>query len=185
MPNEARRESPFPEVAHPPLAPLHDVVRRLERAGLVCALGGSALLAHLHLIREVRDWDVTAEADLATIRKALGGLPGEEFGESGVHADHKLTLAGMDVEVIARLAFRTARGVCRIPTRVSARVNGIPIASPEAWAIAYALLERSDKAEMLFGHLATAGAEREVCEAILAQPLPDPLAARLRSLHFK
>ena len=151
----------------------------------MCALGGSALLAHLHLIREVRDWDVTVEADLAEIRAALGALPGQEFGESGVHADHKLTLAGMDVEVIARLAFRTARGVCRIPTRVSARVNGIPMASPEAWAVAYALLERADKAELLFGHLATAGAKREACEALLAQPLPDPLAARLRSLPLK
>ncbi len=185
MPSERPGASPFPDVAYPPLAPLIDVIARLERAGIECALGGSALLAHLHLTREVRDWDVTAEADLAEIRVALGGLPGEEFGESGVHADHKLALTGLDVEVIARLAFRTARGVCRIPTRISARVEGIPMASPEAWAVAYALLERADKSELLFGYLARSGAEREVCEAFLAQPLPDPLAARLRRLPFK
>lgn len=185
MPSELSGASPFPDVAHPPLAPLVDVIAHLERAGLKCALGGSALLAHLHLIREVHDWDVTAEADLAGIRAALGGLPGEEFGESGVHADHKLTLAGMDVEVISHLTFRTARGICRIPTRISARVQGIPMASPECWAVAYALLERADKAELLFGYLESHGAEREASEAILAQPLPDPLAARLRRLPFK
>jgi hypothetical protein len=172
-------------VVHPPLAPLLEVVARLERAGLVCALGGSGLLAQLRLIGEVRDWDVTAEADLAAIRAALGDLSGEEFGESGVHADHKLTLAAIDVEVIARLAFRTARGVCRIPTRISARVGGIPIASPEAWAVAYTLLDRTDKAELLFGHLAVHGADRGACEALLAQPLAEPLAERLRGLPFK
>jgi len=185
VPNDPGRGDPFPRIAHPPLAPLLDVIARLEGAGLTCALGGSALLAHLHLIHEVRDWDVTAEADPPAIRAALADLPAEEFGESGVHADHKLTLAGIDVEVIARLAFLTAGGVCRIPTRISERVHGIPMASPEAWAVAYTLLERAEKAELLFGHLATHGADREVCAALLAQPLPEPLARRVATLHFK
>lgn len=185
MPSDRAGTSPFPDASHPPLPPLIDVIARLERAGLTCALGGSALLAHLQLIHEVHDWDVTVDADLAAIRAALGDLTGEEFGESGVHADHKLELTGIDVEVIAHLAFRTAAGVCRIPTRISARVLGLPMASPEAWAVAYALLERTDKAEKLFGHLTRNGADREVCEAILDQPMPEPLAMRLRRLPFK
>jgi hypothetical protein len=185
VPNDPGPAPAFPRIVHPPLAPLFEVIARLERAGLTCALGGSALLAHLHLIREVRDWDVTAEADLPAIRAALADYPAEEFGESGVHVDHKLTFSGIEVEVIARLAFRTALGVCRIPTRISERVHGIPMASPEAWAVAYTLLERAEKAELLFGHLATHGADREVCEALLVQPLPEPLARRVESLSFK
>ncbi|HTK31630.1 MAG TPA: hypothetical protein VL332_06670 [Candidatus Saccharimonadaceae bacterium] len=180
--DSARERSPFPGVAHPPLDTLRDVIARLERASIACALGGSAVLARISLTREIHDWDVTADADLDTLAAVLAEYPAERFGSSGVHADHKLTLIGGEVEVIARFAFKVEGGVVRIPTFVAERVADLPLASPVAWAAAYTLLGREAKADALFGALTKRGADREVVDALLAQPLPQPLAERLRGL---
>jgi hypothetical protein len=171
-------------VAHPPLDTLRALIARLESQHIVCALGGSAVLARLSLTREIHDWDVTADADLETLAAVLAEYPAERFGSSGVHADHKLTLIGGEVEVIARFAFKVEGGVVHIPTRVAERVADLPLASPVAWAAAYTLLGREAKADALFGALATRGAEREVVDALLTQPLPRPLAERLRGLRL-
>ena len=54
----------------PPLRPLLVLVERLERAGIVVALGGSGLLATLGLTDAVRDWDLTTDAGLDAVRTA-------------------------------------------------------------------------------------------------------------------
>jgi hypothetical protein len=175
--------SPDPHrVETPPLENLRRVLERLASAQIPHALGGSALLASLGLAARVHDWDVTADADIDALVGLLRDFAGERFDSSGVHADHKLTLFGGEVEVIARFALRSDAGVFRVPLRVSGAWRGQPIASPEAWAVAYALMGRDAKAETLFAHLDRNGARADVVEAILAQPLPESIARRLESL---
>ena len=70
----------------------------------------------------------------------------------------------------------------RIPTIVSARREGIPLGSPEAWAVAYALLERPEKSQRLLQWLQARGADARAVVRLLAEPLPVPLAARLAAL---
>jgi len=174
----------------PPLAPLRAVLERLDGAGIACAIGGSALLVSLGLARAARDWDVTTDAAIETLDERFAGVPHERFGASGIHADHKLVFEGGAVELIARFAFVTDAGVCRIPTAVAARWNGLPMGSPEAWAVAYALLARdpregagrAGKAAALFAHVARTGADPDVVTRLLEQPLPAELADRLRAL---
>src|SRR5262245_13134478 len=92
-------------VDHPSLESLQQAVARLRRAGIPCALGGSGLLAALGLVDHVRDWDVTAEGDVAEIAALFADLPHELAGNSGIHADHKVMLPGEDLEVIVNFAF--------------------------------------------------------------------------------
>ena len=166
----------------PPRPPLLDVVRRLEDGGLVVALGGSGLLGALGLATEARDWDLTTDAAEPDVAARLAGLEIERFGPSGLHADHKLRVAGGAVEVICRFAIRSGGNVVHIPTVVRARVEGIPIGSPEAWAAAYALLGRAEKSERLLAWLAANGADAGVIARLLAEPLPAALSAALTAL---
>lgn len=166
----------------PPAGPLLAAVPRLEAAGLVVALGGSGLLAALGLASEAHDWDLTTDAAPDEVAAALFGLEIERVGASGIHADHKVRLEGGVVEIICGFAICAGDAVVRVPTIVSARAQGIPLGSPEAWAVAYALLGREEKCTRLMRWLAARGADAAVVASLLAEPLPPPLAERLRSL---
>ena len=179
-------------VNHPSLSSLQDAVGRLRGAGIPCALGGSGLLAALGLVDHVRDWDVTAEGDLAAIAALFADRPHELAGNSGIHADHKVMLPGEDLEVIVNFAFDVEGPVLRIPTIVSGSWHGVPLASPEAWAVAYALMgeyegvaQRRARADLLFAHLEKNGADPDAMRLLLAQPLPEFLVRRLIALPLK
>jgi hypothetical protein len=176
-------------VAHPPLEPLHAALARLAAAGIPHALGGSGLLASLGLVDRVNDWDVTCDTDLDTLAALFADQPHERFGNSGCHADHKLNLEGGGIELIAGFAFFVEGGIVRIPTRVTGHWNGLPVGSPEGWAVAYAIMgeldaapRRTERAERILTRLAVQGADAETIAFLLAQPLPERLAARLASL---
>ncbi len=181
-----------PAIDHPPLPPLHAALARLVAAGIPHALGASGLLAANGLADVVHDWDVTCEADLDTLRRVFADVPHETYGNSGCHADHKLNLESNGIELIANFAFFVDGGVVRIPTLVSGTWNGVPLGSLEGWAVAYSLMgaleggpkqaQRAARGEMLFTHLAAHGADRASVAALLSQPLPAPMRARLESL---
>jgi hypothetical protein len=166
----------------PPLEPLQALVGRLERAGIVVALGGSGLLAALGLTDTIRDWDLTTDAGLDPVLAALAGEPAEHHGSDELHADQKLMLAEGTIEVILGFAFHTERGVVRIPTVVSGRWERIPLGSPEGWAVAYHLLGRPEKSEALWRALGSRGADPQVVARLLREPLAPALARRLGDL---
>lgn len=179
-------------VALPPVAPLRAALARLAGAGVPHALGGSGLLAAYGLVDRVNDWDVTVDADLDTLAALFADQPRERFGNSGCHADHKLNLDGNGIELIARFAFFVEGGVVRIPTRVTREWNGLPVGSPEGWAVAYAIMgeldqapRRTERSERLLAWLAANGADAEALAFLLAQPLPAALAARLAALPLR
>lgn len=169
-------------VSAPPFAPLGDRIGRLEHAGLVVALGGSGLLAALGLADRVRDWDLTTDASQQQVTAALAGEPYQASGGDALHADHKLAFSEGLVEVILGFAFHTASGVVRIPTLVSERRDGVPLGSPEGWAVAYHLLGRDAKSEKLFDYLGKRGADPLARVRLMAEPLPPEIAARLAAL---
>lgn len=166
----------------PALGPLAVIVGRLEGAGITVAIGGSGLLAALGLTDTVRDWDLTTDAGLDPVLAALAGERVEHQGSDELHADQKLMLAGGTIEVILGFAFHTGRGVVRIPTLVTGRWEGLPLGSPEAWAVAYHLLGRHEKSETLWRALGSRGADRAAVTRMLREPLPPALATRLGNL---
>jgi hypothetical protein len=163
----------------PPLEPLLEVVARLGHAGIACALGGSGLLAALGLADVVHDWDLTAEAPLERLFPAARGFAWTTAGASGVHADAKLMLPELEIEIIARFAFRAPAGVVRVPTIVTRHWRGVPVGSPEAWLAAYHLLGRPAKRDLLADHLRAHGCDRAAVARLLAEPLPPELAEML------
>jgi hypothetical protein len=169
----------------PDLAPLLDLVRLLEARGVVVALGGSGLLAALGLTQRVGDWDLTTDAELDLVLEAVAGMAHERCGSSGIHVDHKLRLRGGEIEVIVGFAIRWNGAVARIPTLVTGQWHDVPVGSPEAWAVAYALLGRPEKSALLFDHLARHGADRAAVERFDSVAIPEELGLRLRSLPLR
>jgi len=168
------------------------LVETLERAGVACVLGGSGLLMALGLVDEARDWDLQTDASDETVRAALAGYRTTHHGNDALHADSKVVIPEAHAEVICRFAFFAPWGVVHLPALRSGAWHGVPLARPEVWAVAYALLaagERSprrlERSELLFNWLANAGADPAVKNALVAQPLPPPLAARLASLPLR
>ena len=52
---------------HPSFEVLKEISERLKNANIKHALGGSGLLAHLRLVNEVRDWDLTTDASFKEV----------------------------------------------------------------------------------------------------------------------
>jgi hypothetical protein len=166
----------------PPVEPLIEVVERLEGLGVVSALGGSGLLAALGLADRVRDWDLTTDAPLQQVLAAVHGLPHESVGSDHLHADSKLMLSDRAVEIISRFAFHAPKGVVRIPTVVTGRWQDLPLGSPEAWAVAYDLLDRPAKRDLLLTHVRERGHDPGIVRRLLAEPLPEGISRALASL---
>jgi hypothetical protein len=188
----AHTEPAAPGLRLPSIPPLRALTSRLDEAGIAWAVGASGLLASLGLVDEVNDWDVQVDVDPDGVRALFADLVYEFHGHGGCHADWKLAFAEARTELIPRFAFFVPGGVVRVPLAVSGHWRGLPIASPEGWACAYWLMgeydepslraRRADRAERLFAHLEREGADRGRTEAMLAEPLPERLAARLRAL---
>ena len=169
MPDEAS----VPDgIATPPLAGALSIVARLERAGITVALGGSGLLAALGLETNVHDWDLTTDAPRGNVEAALQGIAWEHKGSDERHADEKLMIPALELEIIRGFAFFTPAGIVRIPTIVTRRWAGLPVGSPECWAVAYHLLGRFAKRDRLMQWLARHGADRAIVETLRSQPLP-------------
>ena len=185
-------EAGAPDLELPPIEPLRRITDRLDAAGIEWGVGASGLLASLGLVDEVNDWDVQVEAEPDAVRALFADLPYVFHGHGGCHADWKLVFAEARTEVIPRFAFFVPAGIVHVRLSVSRHWRGLPIASPEGWACAYWLMgeydepslreRRAARAESLLAHLERTGADRARTEAMLAEPLPEPLAARLRAL---
>jgi hypothetical protein len=185
-------EAGAPGLALPPLEPLRRITDRLDAARIEWGVGASGLLASLGLVDRVNDWDVQVEAGPDAVRALFTDIPHVFHGHGGCHADWKLAFETARTEVIPRFAFFAPAGIVRVRLSVSRHWRGLPIASPEGWACAYWLMgeydepslreRRAERAERLFAHLAREGADRARLEALLAEPLPESLARRLRAL---
>jgi hypothetical protein len=168
------------------------LVAALERAGVGCVLGGSGLLMALGLVDEVHDWDLQTDASDDEVRAALAGYETTHHGNDALHADSKVVVPAAHAEVICRFAFFAPAGVVRLPALASGAWRGVPLASPEVWAVAYALLaagegsaRRLERSERLFSRLSAHGADSAAVRALVAEPLPPPLAARLAALPVR
>jgi hypothetical protein len=193
---EAVITRPTPEeaagVKHPPLFGLLTLTERLDAAGIAWAVGGSALLASLGLVDQVNDWDVQVHSDPEPLREMFADVPHVFHGHGGCHADWKLAFETQATELIPRFAFFVPGGVVRIPLHVSRHWSGLPVASPEGWACAYALMgefdepglraRRAERADRLFGWLSANGTDRARLAELMNEPLPSALRARFELL---
>lgn len=164
---------------------LRPVVERLTSAGVELALGGSGLLLSLGLVQQVRDWDLNTDAPLEQVEAALGAAPraAAPHGDGPYASAYRLDLnpGGQPVDLMGRFAVRTESGICHMPTVVSGTWRGIPVGSPEVWAVAYRLIGRPQKADLLSAFLAREGARPQVTARLLQEPLPAPVRAEVEA----
>ncbi|MEO6714591.1 MAG: TOPRIM nucleotidyl transferase/hydrolase domain-containing protein [Mycobacteriales bacterium] len=139
----------------PPVDIVAAVVTALTQRGAVAAVGGSGLLAALGLAEIVRDWDVTTDADEATVEEALDSI-GVHYQQLAAgdrqfrtRARYVIAAASHDIDVLVGFALDDGQRVIELPTRVTREWRGLPIADPAVWAEAYRLLGRADHAESL------------------------------------
>ncbi|HYF92771.1 MAG TPA: hypothetical protein VD969_11060 [Symbiobacteriaceae bacterium] len=160
----------------PPLGPLHKVYYTFKSAGVEVALGGSGLLYSLGLIDTVRDWDLTTDATTDHVMAALGALPWAQAptGDQAYATACRLHITpdGADIDLMAGFAIRCESGVVRLPTIVCGALEGVPVGSPEVWAVAYWLMGRHPKADLLNAYIRRQGFRSEIQAIMLAQPLP-------------
>jgi hypothetical protein len=168
---------------HPDIAPLLAVTQALTAAGIESALGGSGLLHSLGLIAEVRDWDLTTEASLEQVQRALAAFPLDfpEHAGGRYATGYRIAICagGVDIDLMGTFAVRTAAGVCHLPTLTCGMWQGVPVGSPEVWAVAYRLMERHPKADLLSEYLRARGARADAVRRLLAEPLPPGLRAEV------
>ncbi|MDR6225804.1 hypothetical protein [Desmospora profundinema] len=169
---------------------LKRVSKVMEEADLVHALGGSGLLYALGIQKRVNDWDLTTEASLNEVKDALsaqGILYERREGGTLFASSFRLVILGGEgeMDLIGGFAIQSDAGVCRIPTVSRFHWNGIPVGSPEVWAVAYALMGRRNQADSLFRYVTEVGADRGMIEFLLQQPLPTDVYRRVRKWPFE
>lgn len=139
---------------HPPLRVVQAVHRDLAARGQV-VLGGSGLLHALGLVDSVADWDLVTDvpaeqvagvlADRSLVAQRLGGdLPG--FATAALF---RVDAGDHQIDVLVDFAIRVAGRVTAIPARPWRTWQGMTLARPEDWALAYELMGREEKAALL------------------------------------
>ncbi|WP_226003149.1 hypothetical protein [Paenibacillus sp. BJ-4] len=158
---------------------LYVVTEKFEQFGISYALGGSGLLYSLGLTTSVSDWDVMTEATKDSVMNALQNYEVEETisGDYPYGTEYKLLVHNKNpkVEIIGRLAIHTNKGLCRMPSISVSEWNGIQVASPEVWYVAYALMNRKEKADLLLSFLKGKGANKETIKILMNEPLSDEI----------
>lgn len=142
-------------MAIPPTDTAARIVAALEPIGAPVAIGGSGLLAALGLTDDVRDWDVTIDAEPDAVRAALTaagyGYVDRTSTEPPYATAARLVVDAGDHEVDVVVGFALVDGAraTPIPVAVTGHWRGLPIADPATWERAYRLLGRTGKADLL------------------------------------
>jgi len=163
---------------------LQVIISKFRECRLKAALGGSGLLYALGLTEVVHDWDLTTNEPLHEVMRCLNGfhvIEKRRVSET-FRSEYILALPDEDIEIIGGYAIRCGREICHLPSIIGGAWRDVPMASPEVWAVAYDLMGRLDKAELLFGYLQRAGVSRYALELLLEEPLPSALRARLEAM---
>ncbi|NOV02277.1 hypothetical protein [Paenibacillus planticolens] len=171
----------------PDIESLAAVCEKFEQMGISYSLGGSGLLLSLGLVNSVRDWDVMTEAPKDRALKALQNYEVEEItsGDYPFGSEYKLFIGNVNpqVEVLGCFSIYSDKGLCRMPSIPLSRWNGIQVGSPEVWYVAYALMDRMDKAALLLSFLKETGANKEILGKLMNEPLPHAILQEIESLN--
>ncbi|EKP94085.1 hypothetical protein [Thermaerobacter subterraneus] len=169
------------------------MIRTLTQAGCPVVLGGSGLLASLGLVDRVRDWDLVTDAPLERVLAAVPVIQGWS-GSLQVRRHPPFAsrffirwtpVPGSEprrsVDLIGGFAIRTAGGICHLPALQGGTWQDVPIASPEVWLVAYRLMNRHDRADLLAGYLRHHGFAPDRVRRLLQEPLPDAVRRELKA----
>lgn len=140
--------------AHPPLRVVQAVFADLAARGRV-VLGGSGLLHALSLVDAVGDWDLVTDVPPEQVARLLAarGLTAERLGGDvpgfATAALFRVDAGDHQIDVLVDFAIRAGGAVTAIEPRPWRTWQGMTLARPEDWAMAYELMGRAEKAALL------------------------------------
>lgn len=165
------------------------VTSQLESSNINYALGSSGMLLSLGLTDNVNDWDIMTDAPKEQILKALQPFTIKETtgAEYPFGTEYKLAIHENDpqVEILGNFAIFSDQYLCKMPTWATATWQGVQVSAPEVWFVAYSLMERTSKADLLLDYLKSQPANREVIKLLMKQPLPQFIAQQLEVIMQK
>jgi hypothetical protein len=134
---------------------LYPITTRLEENNISYALGGSGMLYYLNLIDTVNDWDLIVECPKEKLLEAIHEFDWVE-GRSGDYpfaSQYRISISSIHIDFIGYFALHTEKGIFRLPLENIGKWDGINISSPEIWYVAYSLMKRENKANIIMEYL--------------------------------
>lgn len=147
---------------------IKDLVRitdELKESGISYALGGSGLLHALGLVEQVNDWDLLVECPKEKLLKVIQGYSWQEqlSGDGLFASEYRIQVVPLSIDFIGYFALRSTKGIVKLPLekgddegKGNVKGNtwhGIPLSTPETWYVAYKMMGRKSKAELLYNYL--------------------------------
>ncbi|MEK3786935.1 MULTISPECIES: hypothetical protein [Paenibacillus] len=133
------------------------IIRRFEENELAYSLGGSGMLYYLGLTDAVNDWDLIVDCPKNLLLKAIDGYDWIEL-ESGDYpfaSKYRIHITSLRIDIIGGFAFHTGSELIQLPVShvVNRSWSGIKVSSPEIWYVAYHLMGRVEKSNLILNHL--------------------------------
>ncbi|MGQ8874412.1 hypothetical protein [Paenibacillus sp. TSA_86.1] len=150
------------------------LIKRLEENNIAYSLGGSAMLYVLGLVDSVNDWDVMVDCPKSKFIEAIAAYDWieKESGDKPFASEYRLEIKSLDVDVIGGFAFdvdgrRLELPLCPIP---NVKWHGMNVSSPEVWYVAYHMMGRPEKADLIMEYLQTSNTyvNRDLIKSLLA-----------------
>lgn len=133
------------------------IIRRFEENDLSYSLGGSGLLHYLGLTDAVNDWDLMVDCPKNILLKAIDGYDWLELqsGDYPFASKYRIHIASLRIDIIGGFAFHAGGELIHLPiSHIGNRTwDGIKVSSPEIWYLAYHLMGREEKSNLILGHL--------------------------------
>ena len=139
---------------HPPLGVVQALFADLAVRGRV-VLGGSALLYALGLVDAVGDWDLVTDVPAEQMAEVLAarGLSAERLGGDSPRfataALFRVDAGDHQIDVLVDFAIRSGGSVTPILPRGWRLWQGMMLGRPQDWQLAYRLMGRTEKVELL------------------------------------
>lgn len=159
---------------------IKDLVRitdELKEFGIPYALGGSGLLHALGLVEQVNDWDLLVECPKDKLLKVIQGYSCQEqkSGDGLFASEYRIQVVPLSIDFIGYFALRSTKGIVRLPLEQEKwnTWHGIPLSTPETWYVAYKMMGREPKAELVYNYLKHTDRNQEMIMAFVRNEMLD------------
>ncbi|GAA0317908.1 hypothetical protein GCM10008967_05620 [Bacillus carboniphilus] len=154
------------------------LIRDLEYKGITYTIGGSGLLKSLGFPVQMSDWDFFIDVEKTEVLDALKNWdiiekPSDEH--SFFKSKYLLELKndeGKPIEIIGYFTIKAGDALIPLPAVVHHRWENMKIAHPLVWFIAYSLMGRKQKADLLKQYLNVNPTDKEWIDYYVRQSIP-------------